>query len=281
MTKWRNRPTFKKNWPEDIDVILFIDENGNTNLKNIQQKIIQNKKIGDNEKFFTITGCAIKKVDFIQVKKDITDLKEKHWRNGLFEYGQGVKRVCFHSREIRKKEKAFNENVIDRDEFLNDLSEMIKQTKMKIFSSTINNELHCRKYLKPVHPYDLCLLFLIERFVKFYLKEGEKALIILEARGKKEDKEILDFMKSFIDRGNNYIESREIKKKIKGVYFNPKWCEDSNDKKSYFCLELADLVSHPIYRYGINSEKNNAFLSIENKIYNYPYYKGQGIKIFP
>ena len=54
------------------------------------------------------------------------------------------------------------------------------------------------KYSNPFNPYDLSMEFILERFVKFYLKSNDRAAIILESRGKNEDRELLKHIKKNI-----------------------------------------------------------------------------------
>lgn len=277
---WRNRPTYKRKWPDNIDVIMFIDENGDASIKNIQKNLKNGKPIEENNKYFTTTGSVIRKENFIKSREDIIKLKETHWEGGLYEYKGRLKRVCFHSHEIRKGKDAFNENVIDKTKFMKDISEYMLNLEIDIFSATLDKEAHCRRYIDPDNPYNLCINFILERFVKYYLNENEQAIIILEARGKKEDSKLLNHIKLLIDNGTYFV-SKDYFKKIKGVYFNSKWCKESNEKKSYFGLEIADLVSYPIHKYNTKNNKDRAFECIENKIYGFPSYIGKGVKKFP
>ena len=83
-----------------------------------------------------------------------------------------------------------------------------------------------------------------------------------------------------IDCGTNYVDIKYFDK-IKGVYFNGKWQTDSDCKKSYFGLELADLYSYPIHKFCKTGQKDEAFKILEKKLYKYPYYDGCGLKLFP
>ena len=103
---WRNRPKFKNNWPKGVDTILFIDETGNSKYEGLEE---------ENNKFFTICGCAFKKEDYKELIDIITALKKKYWNNGLYNYKGKYKRVCFHSYEIRRGKNAFSSKNIDRN----------------------------------------------------------------------------------------------------------------------------------------------------------------------
>ncbi|GFN35837.1 DUF3800 domain-containing protein [Tepidimicrobium xylanilyticum] len=277
---WRNRPKYIDYCPDDVDYIMFIDENGDPSLKYIKKCIEKNQTIDKSSIYFTVTGVIIKKDNLKEIKDRIMEIKYNYWEDGRYKYNNTYKRICFHSREIRRREKPFSDDIINRKEFLNELSNFLDYVPCKIISSTINKEKHFKTYDNPDHPYNLSLNFVLERFVKFYLRSWETALIILEARGKDDDRRILEHIKNVIDFGTRYVSSDDFKK-IKGVYFNDKWQPDSNGEKSYFGLEIADLYSYPIHKYCRTRQKDMAFEVLEKKLYRYPYYDGCGLKIFP
>ena len=103
--------------------------------------------------------------------------------------------------------------------------------------------------------------------------------IIFEARGKKEDAKLLEHIDLIINKtGTEFISSRELKRKISGVYFNPKF---SQRKRPYVGLQITDLTSYPIHRFIKFGTKGRDFLTIEKKIQCYPNYMGKGLKIYP
>lgn len=278
---WRKRPKFAQYFPEDIDYVIFIDESGDTSYKNVRKCIKKGIEAEKANRFFTISGCIINRKEFPKIRKETIELKEKYWKDGLHKYkNKELKRVCFHSTEIRNNKEAFSKDLINFNDFMIDLSDFMAAINIKILSATLDKDNMVRRYTSPVHPYTICLEFILERFVKYFARENEKCLIILESRGKKEDKFILDFLTNFIDNGGQYTTPNECKK-IKGVYFNPKWCSESNKLKSYFGLEITDLVNFPIHKFSRGDGKDKAFECIENKIYGFPNYNGKGVKIYP
>lgn len=254
---WRNRPTFKTNWPKNITHIIFIDENGDSSLSGVKKDLRHGIITDDSNRYFTVTGCVIKKEDFCEVRDTMTDIKYKHWDNGEFNYSGEKKRVCFHSNEIRRSKGPFNSAIINRELFFEDLNSYMEDTKIKIISSTIDKYKHCNKYIHPKNPYELCMAFIMERIAKFELKENENCIFILESRGKREDKNLLDCLKQILDSGTEWVSKSDLKN-IKGIYFNPKWDKSDDCKRSYIGLELADLVSYPIYKYCKNDIKDEA-----------------------
>lgn len=281
MEDWRDRPTLIEEWEESIDSILSIDENGTIDLNGIRKNIINvygNRT--HNDRWFTITGVEMNRDDFEKFRDSINTIKYGYWDNGCFQYKRGNRRVVFHSREIRKRQGPFNPRIIDYGQFMIDITEMIKNTPFEVFSSSIDKAYHLLKYANPYPVYNLCLEFILERYCRQLRKIGKSGAILLESRGKREDRAILEYLKSLLDNGNKYW-SRDDFSSIKGVYFNPKWSSKHDKKMSFILLELADLVSYPIHKYVKLEKKDPAFQSFEEKISNFPFINGYGLKIFP
>lgn len=279
MSKWYDKPTKILSIKKNIDYIMCIDENGSSaNLTYVLKQILNEKELSDDDKYFTITGCIFTKEEYIYSKKLIKLLKNKYWNNGEFYDAKTKKAVCFHSRDIRKHNGCFNENVINYTEFMVDLSDTMKDIKCKIISISIN----LYEYLKKGYThnvYNVAFDFLLERYI-YDTENNKKGIIMLEARGKAEDKELLKHISKVINHtGTKKISSKELKNKIDGVYFNPKWNEEYSS--TYVGLEITDLFSYPIHKYIKRNTKDKAFLIFEDKIVGYPNYKNKGIKLFP
>lgn len=281
MSKWYDKPVRVLSLKRDIDYIMCIDENGSSsNLTYVLKQISNEKELSEDDKYFTITGCIFTKDDYFNSKRLIKSLKNKYWNNGVF-YDTKSKRdkeICFHSRDIRKHNGCFNDNVINYNEFMIDLSDTMKDIKCKIISISVN----IYEYLKKGYThniYNVAFDFLLERYI-YDTENNKKGIIMLEARGKEEDKELLKHISKVINHtGTKKISSKELRNKIDGVYFNPKWNEDYNF--TYVGLEITDLFSYPIHKYIKRNIKDKAFLIFEDKIVGYPNYNNKGIKIFP
>ena len=281
MSKWYDKPIRVLSLKRDIDYIMCIDENGSSsNLTYVLKQISNEKELSEDDKYFTITGCIFTKDDYFNSKRLIKSLKNKYWNNGVF-YDTKSKRdkeICFHSRDIRKHNGCFNDNIINYNEFMIDLSDTMKDIKCKIISISVN----IYEYLKKGYThniYNVAFDFLLERYI-YDTENNKKGIIMLEARGKEEDKELLKHISKVINHtGTKKISSKELRNKIDGVYFNPKWNEDYNF--TYVGLEITDLFSYPIHKYIKRNIKDKAFLIFEDKIVGYPNYNNKGIKIFP
>ena len=278
-SNWRNRPTTIDYISKSVDYIISIDESGSANLKQVQMAKHNGTEASDSEKHFTVTACTIAMSDFQTARDKVMELKRKYWKDALFDYEGNSKRVCFHSREIRGRREAFNPDLIDYDAFILDLSAMMATIPMTLYASHIDKVRHVNQYIYPASPYDLCMTFVLERIMRD-IPDDATCIIIVEARGPKEVKELLNQVKSLLDRGNQY-HSPETFKKIKGVYFNPKWCQMANDQMSYWELELADLCAYPIQKYFVYGTRDKAFETLLPKISCYPNIYGKGLKSFP
>jgi len=286
--RWSKRPTILYQFPDFIDYIMFVDENGTSDLKGVRKKIQSGTQIPIGEQFFTVTGVIIHRPDFPQIRKNFTQLKNSYWENGLFFYpkAQRQKRVCFKSNDIRNRSGPFDPTIINYNLFIHDLSNLVIQSPYKIMSANLDKAMHICKYRSNAcNPYELCLTFIIERFAKFSLvPQKAKGVLVLESRGKKEDRKLLEYLKLFLSTGispsGKWVTPDELSF-IRGIFFNPKWCSEEHDLKSFIGLELADLVSYPIHKYFRSGEKDRSFLGIENKFDSYPKYLGRGLKQFP
>ena len=278
-SNWRNRPTSIDFIPKDIDYVISIDENGTSNLK----KVCQSKKTGQpipkSERHFVVTACLMRTCDIDSSAEMVMTLKRKYWDDALFLYAGEKKRVCFHSREIRSGSGAFHPSIIDYGSFICDLTELIEHLPITIYAAHINKVNHVRQYDNPASPYELCMNFLLER-IMMNIGVNKRCVVVLESRGKNEDRELLKQIKFLLDHGNQY-NSAESFSKICGVYFNPKWSQEAQCQKSYWALEMADVCSYPIYKHFAHGQSDKAFEVVSAKFKNYPYYWGFGLKTFP
>lgn len=275
---WTKKPTSIQLWNNSIPYVMFVDENNTGTLKTILKKIKNNQAISNDEKYFTLTGCILTLYEYQLLKNDFETLKLAYWENGVY-YKDGKSfKVCFHSNEIRRRKNAFSVQLIDYSKFIEDLTSTIMNIDFKIISVNINiYDYMIKKY--PLDIYSMGFNLILEEFINF-LPPNNKALIMFEARGKKEDYALLRHMTStiFSTGTTNYCSNR-LSSQIKGIYFNSK--RNIDNTITYSGLELADLCSYPIHKYVKNGSKDLAFHAIENKFEAYPNYTNKGLKLFP
>jgi hypothetical protein len=234
---------------------LFIDETGDHNLSNIDQ----------NFPIFMIGGVLISKKEYLVFQEKIQNFKNKFFKKN---------EVILHSRDIRKVNPPF-QILFDlkvKEEFYNKLNQIIIETDFLINPVAIMKKRHIKKYGKfAENPYGLSLNFLMERVV--FDCEGiadcSELEVVIEQRGKKEDSELLKVYQSVISNGTSYVESIRFGKIFTKIDFKNKMDNDEG-------LQLSDLVSYPVARKILNSEKlNPAYNILKAKI------RKSGWKIFP
>ena len=226
---------------------LFIDESGDHGLT----------KIDTDFPVFLLCGVLIKEEDYETVRQAINTLKHSIWGN---------KEVIFHSRDIRKCEKEF-QKLFDLDikkYFYEELNKIIAGSSYTIIASAIQKDRFIEKFGKLQDDvYEVALSFVIEQaIVALNSMEAETNLsIVIEKRGKKEDKQLDDHFQRIVGKGTGKLTAEEVNKSNPTFTFK-------NKRENINGLQLADLVAYPIARYVIEPNRANpAFDVLESKIY--------------
>ena len=239
---------------------LFIDESGDHGLHNVDP----------NFPVFLLCGILYREDEYFNARDQVNVIKKKHWGN---------KDVILHSRDIRKCEKEF-QILFDLDikkDFIESINEVIANTSYTVLASAIDKHKYVKKFGKLSNDvYELALSFIIERAI-YKLDETKDCTtlnIVVECRGKKEDKKLDEHFQRLLARGTGYVKPDRLSKINTKIYFRDK-------KKNINGLQLADLVAYPCARYVIDPKRANpAFDVLAPKIYN-KYGKRYGLKIFP
>lgn len=280
-----NNPNKSDIWENNVDYVMFIDENNSVSSVDIvKKKLFNSEEISPNENIFTVTGCIFNKTDYSNAKNEFDKLRKKYWNNGMYHNPKKnrYEQVCFHSEDIRGRKKAFHKDVITDDkyhEFITELDSTLAKLKYKIVSINIDIKSYLinSRYTE-MNIYKIAFNFIIERFIYNMIKYST-GTIIFEARGKKEDKILLEHINKIINEtGTEFLKSSSLKEKINGVYFNKK--KNSNGHP-YAGLEIADLSSYPIHRYVKFGTEGRDYKTIKSKLASYPNYIGRGLKIYP
>ncbi|MBQ0837519.1 DUF3800 domain-containing protein [Lactiplantibacillus pentosus] len=269
MDDWRIHPTSIENCNlSAIDYVISMDETGTPSLKNIVYDPISGRN------WFTLTGSIIETSNINAISDKVMTLKKTFWPNGNF----SDHRVIFHSRNIRKKEGPFNPKVINYTDFHQQLDQLIADLPIVISAASINKYYHFNLYLYPDPVYQLAISFILERLTFNLNWRGECGVIFLESRGDKEDAELLQQIVHILRFGNRKVDAQNFQC-IKGVYFNKKWTKGK--KKSYWPLEIADILSYRIHRHIVFGDNDLSFDTVAPKLVHYPRYQGYGLKVFP
>ncbi|TXI64932.1 MAG: DUF3800 domain-containing protein [Flavobacterium sp.] len=246
--------TFKKYY-------LFIDESGDHGLVTLDASF----------PVFLLCGMLTSEENYVAIRAEINSIKHSFW---------GKKEVILHSRDIRKCEKEF-QILFDlslKSEFYERINKVIEDSKYRILASAINKTKYIKTYGKLSNDvYELALSFIIERAI-FSLDEvkgvSKHLEIIIEKRGKKEDKKLEEHFQRLIARGTGFVAAERLQEVQLKITFKDK-------KENINGLQLADLIAYPIARYVIEPKRANpAFDKLEPKIYK-KNGKRYGLKIFP
>ncbi len=241
------------------DYIAFVDESGDHSLDSVDPQY----------PLFALSFCVLRKEDYIaRVTPAIQRFKFEHFGHDC---------VVLHEHEIRKQTApfVFLKPREKRERFMDDLTAIVEAAPMTIIAAVIHKERLIQRYVRPTNPYELALLFCMERLYAFL--RGQRALdatthVIVERRGKKEDSALELEFRRIRDGANNWGEMR---------------CLDLvfADKKANLAgLQLADLTARPI---GLNvlrpDQPNRAYEVIRRKIRSSPdgRIEGWGFKVFP
>lgn len=240
---------------------LFIDESGDHGLTTTDP----------NFPVFVLCGVLISAVNLEIIREEMNKIKSTLWGN---------KKVIFHSRDIRKCEKEFT-LLFDAEikkKFYNELNNVVSNNEYSIFASAIQKDNYIKRYGRLSNDvYEIALSFIIERTI-FFIDDmpgsNHELEIVIEERGKNEDKKLEEHFQKLMARGTGYVTAKRLADYNPQILFR-------NKKENINGLQLADLVAYPIARYVIDPERANpAFDLLESKIYM-KNGKRYGLKIFP
>lgn len=240
---------------------LFMDESGDHGLTTLNPDF----------PVFLLCGVLISETDYSVFLTQINLLKSSIW---------GEKIVILHSRDIRKCQKEF-QVLFDlnlKESFYNQLNQFISSNEYTVIASAIKKDDYIKKYGRLSNDvYELALSFIVERAIFFLddIKTPNNQLeIIIEKRGKSEDKKLEEHFQRLIARGTGFVIAERLKNYDLQITFKSK-------KENINGLQLADLLAYPIARYIIEPERANpSFEIFKNKIYS-KRGKRYGLKIFP
>lgn len=254
------------------EFIVFVDESGDHGLTSIDV----------NYPIFSLAFCIFKKSDYINVAVPAMQEFKFRWF--------GHDNVVMHESDIVKKRGPFSFLQYDklRDRFLDDLSLVMDAMPMTVIASVIRKELLKKRYHRPDNPYELGLLFCMEKtheFIKMQTAHERRCHIVCESRsprekagrGKEDAALELEFRR--IVAGEHYLQARTGHEPMPcfEIVFVSK-LENSTG------LQIADLIARPIgQRILRGNQVNRAFDIISSKLWRGPLNAGMfhGLKVFP
>lgn len=251
------------NWGE---YIIYADESGDHNLENLKNQAYP---------IFSLAFCIFRKIDYEQsILPLVNNFKFKYW---------GFSDVILHEHDIRKKRSGDYAILSDdqlRMRFINDLNDLISNIPFQIIAAVIDKH-KLKNYSKPSNPYELAMLFCMERLHRFLCDKnqtGKSTHILFESRGAKENEDLeLEFRRVC----DNIPQSIPTNINFKNIKYHLQFL----DKKSNAVgLQIADLIVRPI---GLNvlkpQQSNHAFNIIKGKLMysKRGNYQKIGLKVFP
>lgn len=245
-----------------MNYFLFIDESGDHGLANVNQEF----------PVFLLCGILVREDSYEYMDQSIRTLKNTIWLD---------KEVILHSRDIRKCEKEF-QKLFDlrlKKQFYENLNKIISESNYTIIASAIQKYRFIENFGRLQDDvYEVALSFVIEQAIIALVNiehDGDPKLnIVIERRGKKEDKQLDDHFQRIKARGTGKLTAVDINKFYPTFTFKDK-------RKNINGLQLADLVAYPIAKYVIEPNRANpSFDVLENKIYKEKEER-LGLKIYP
>lgn len=188
--------------------------------------------------------------------------------------------MILHSRDIRKCEKEFQIlfNLDLKASFYEEINNVIKNQAYEIIASGINKKKYIKTYGKLSNDvYELALSFIIERAVFCLDSKTDDDIeldIIIEKRGKKEDKKLDEHFQRLLSRGTGYVSAARINDYKTKISFVDK-------KENINGLQMVDLLAYPIARYVIDKTRANPSFDLLNPKFYSKRGKRYGLKIFP
>jgi len=243
------------------DFIAYFDESGDHGLK----------KIDPGHPVFVLCGCVFRITDYLT--RDLgafSAIKFKHF---------GHDAVVFHSRAIRKQIGPFQilANMGTRTAFMDDIAGYFAGATGTLIAAGIDKVRHIKQYKYPADPYELSLLFCLERLYAFVrdtagVGGAAKTLTcVFEKRGDAEDK-LLAAHFTRICAGQNMWGA---------LPFQMVFADKQTNMPG---LQIADLAAYPIARRIMNPKTPNpSYLSIRPRFRKGPIGQvlGYGLKVFP
>jgi len=238
------------------DYIIFADESGDHGLQSIDPEF----------PVFVLVFCLIRKEDYVnKLVPALQQLKMDYW---------GHDQVILHEHDIRKEKGPFGVLRSNRDlrsAFFEALNQIISDAPIHLVASVIDKAQLTERYANPYNPYEIALLFCMERALAFLVgkkQSGKRVPVLFESRGKREDNELeLEFRRICDNRSNWGYKTPDFQ----ALMFEHEFVSKLSNSTG---LQLADLVARPLaLRYLRPQQRNRAIEIIEGKLLN--------IKTFP
>ncbi|TIQ35976.1 MAG: DUF3800 domain-containing protein [Mesorhizobium sp.] len=243
------------------EFIIYVDESGDHSLTSIDE----------NFPVFCLAFCIFKKSDYMEKAVPAMQALKFKW------FGHDI--IVLHESDIVKRRNAFHFLQYDRlrTEFMQDLNAVMAAMPMAVCGAVIRKDRLKSKYSSPENPYQLALLFCMEKahtHLERWRQHEARCHIICESRspktagfGKEDAALELEFRR--IVAGDHYLQGPKELSAMPcfDIVFASKQANSTG-------LQIADLIARPIaLRWLRPLQANAAFDIIRPKLI--------GVKAFP
>lgn len=238
------------------DYIVFADESGDHGLLSIDPQF----------PVFALVFCVFG-------KKTYTEIVEPAFRNLKYKWF-GHDAVVLHEREIRKQMPPFDflrASAETRDAFMNDIDAIMGAVPFHAYVSVIDKTKLLQKYQQPHNPYDLAMLFCLERLSNRLVIDGQRnrlTHVLFEARGRTEDAQLeLEFRRVVSNERRWGSKAVDFSRAPLSPIFVPKAANLAGH-------QLSDLIARPLALRALRPDQSNrAAELVANRIWDF--------KVFP
>jgi len=217
---------------------LYVDESGDHTYKNLD--ITSRRYLG-------LTGIAIEsdyyRTDF---QPSFEALKQRHFPHNPDDP------VILHREDIYNRRHEFGilsdpaKNVLWENDFIS----FVSGVKYELFTVILDKRKHRTNYgSAAIHPYHLCLTFLLERYRGFLNNKIARGDVLAESRGKNEDFELRGAYRKVYHGGTYYISAQQFQRALTSNEIKTK-----GKSSNIAGLQFADLLAHPSKMYILQSQ---------------------------
>lgn len=245
-----------------MNYYLFIDESGDHGIVNYNKDF----------PILNLTGILTSSEEYTLIKESMNKCKIDFFGNS---------EIILHSRDIRRRLPPFDKSGGGEKILFYENINNFFNNKFLIISTLIDKEKLIKKYSQPTkETYEFAFLLILERvLLSLKNKKCDSLKIIIESRGKKEDKELNQFYEKIYSNGHKFINRTQLAKLKTSIDFHKK-------KLNINGLQLADLASYPISVHYLYKERENiSFEYVKRRLICKDgiegMYMGYGLKIIP
>jgi hypothetical protein len=215
------------------EYVIYVDESGDHSLESIDR----------DYSVFVLDFCIFRKDHYANVvAPQVQAFKFAHFGHDI---------VVLHEHEIRKQKPpfVFLQNQQKRAVFMDGLNRLIEQADFTIVAAVIDKQRLMQQYMRPANPYEMALIFCMERAYAFLKEHGQHTRtthIIVERRGRREDDNLELAFRRIRDGANRWGAMPGFE-----IVFADK-------KTNSAGLQLADLTARPIGRHVLDPAQPTA-----------------------